>query len=93
MPAFLLHKLLVALERKPKAKQEKDLVQAWEVARVIARSPGLARSTKRHIQKEIHPRWLRRIRKKSLALLAQLPVATSDERKAVLARLGLPAVK
>lgn len=60
MPAFFLHKMLVADVRRNKEKQAKDYQQAEAVAKVIARDPALIEETRR-IGEGLHKKWLQKI--------------------------------
>ena len=60
LPAFMLHKLLVADERKLLEKKEKDYRQADAVAVVIAKDPVLQGEVNR-IAHVIHKKWLKKI--------------------------------
>jgi hypothetical protein len=89
MPAFLLHKLLVAPRRKTEEKRHKDLRQAWEVAKTIWADESLAEKTRKMVQKNLLPSWLAAIRTKSLPLLNRSVVHDQEHMIALLQRIGL----
>lgn len=82
LPAFFLHKLLVAGERKEAPKAEKDILQASAVAKSLAASPELLDEL-RVIWEGIPAGWRKRILKQAQALDALPP----DQSGAALALL------
>ncbi|MFP4317019.1 MAG: GSU2403 family nucleotidyltransferase fold protein [Desulfovibrionales bacterium] len=89
MPAFFLHKLLIAPRRTQLHKQQKDLRQAWEVAKALWADDPLAERTKTLIRKELHPSWRKTIETKSIPLLNTHVVRDQKHLSAVLQRIGL----
>jgi hypothetical protein len=67
LPAFMLHKLLVAEKRKDSGKREKDCRQAHAVARAIMRDEGLIAETGR-VFHALHKAWQKGIEKSALRL-------------------------
>ncbi len=64
MPAFMLHKILVAGKRGKHDKRVKDLRQAEAVAKTILHDPGLLQEVAR-IASGLHKNWLKAIRKEA----------------------------
>jgi hypothetical protein len=72
MPAFMLHKILVAGKRRKHDKRVKDLRQAEAVAKTILLDPGLLQEVAR-IAGGLHKKWLEAIRKEAGNMSALLP--------------------
>lgn len=72
MPAFMLHKILVAGKRRKHDKRVKDLRQAEAVAKTILQNPELLQEVAR-IAQGLHKKWLKAIRKEAGTLSTVLP--------------------
>jgi len=72
MPAFMLHKLLVAGKRSKQHKRLKDLRQAEAVAKAIHDDEDLVAETRR-IAAGMHKNWFQAMRKEADNLPALLP--------------------
>jgi hypothetical protein len=86
MPAFLLHKLLVAPRRRLKDKMQKDLHQAWEVALAIWKDDGLTAKTQR-VYDDLLPSWKKGIMKTAVPLLNEHVVRDDAHVKGILGKV------
>jgi hypothetical protein len=86
MPAFLLHKLLVAPRRKRQDKMHKDLRQAWEVALAIWKDQLLAEKAER-MYLALLPSWKTTIRNKAVPLLVEHVVGDREKVNGILGRI------
>lgn len=77
LPAFMLHKLLIAALPDRKNKSEKDYIQAMAVAKRIAPDPGLIREASKLLH-SIPGAWRKKMEKSAQKLGAQ------DEGKIIL---------
>lgn len=89
MPAFFLHKLIVADARRKEDKKAKDYRQVEAVAKALLRDAGLLAETGR-IAAGLHKKWRQRIAKSSRAIADYVP-ASQGAAQAVLQRIGLLA--
>lgn len=91
MPAFVLHKLLVAGLRRDPAKREKDTRQAGAVARVLLRSDDLVAQTGA-LGRAMPAKWLA----KSLASVEAADEFTPESARVLeelFSRAGLPGLR
>lgn len=87
MPAFYLHKLLVADARTKEDKKAKDYRQVEAVAKALLRDEALLDEAK-NIAAGLHKKWRQKIAKSALALPSYFPTHQGAAR-AVLERIGL----
>ena len=87
MPAFFLHKLIVADARNKEDKKAKDYRQVEAVAKALLRDEALLGETK-SIAGGLHKKWRQKIVKSCQALPLYVPAA-QGAAQAVLQHIGL----